>query len=129
MTTSAAPRLYCSITSTFTDYNSLSTFLLFAWTVILLAGRPCARVAADGLWPPASWLSPAIIVMSGSREATAACLLAGVVIGQSRYRLPTIRYGLTFFAIAIVEYIRRLDDDGADPELREPISSRDGRRS
>lgn len=122
VTTSAAPRLY-SIAGTFTDYNSLSTFLLFAWTVILLAGRPVLG------WPRTVFAAclvalPAIIVMSGSREATAACLLAGVVIGQYRYRLPTIRYGLTFFAIAIVVASVASTTTVLNPNSRADLKSR-----
>jgi O-antigen/teichoic acid export membrane protein len=97
-----------TVFGTFSNYNGLAIFLLLAW--ILLASAGGRALGFSRRWGLALGSTFVVaIILSGSREGAAGLVLAALLIGRRRFRLPVV-WLVTLVALSAVLFAPLLAD-------------------
>ena len=91
-----------SVLGTFGNHNALATYLVFAWVVLIAVGRQGLGIRRE-LFLVLALVLPFVIVVTGSREAALALVVAAAVVARVRFRLPTVRVAL-LVGVAVVAF-------------------------
>lgn len=100
LSVSSASQHVHSIFGTFENHNAFATYLVFAWVVLVALGWRRLGIRRD-VQLMLAVLIPFVIVITGSREAALALVLAALIVGRVRFRLPSLRLALLLGAAAL----------------------------